>query len=266
MQVDSMDDDLRNGLWNSLTSCYLKRIRNYTWVEQNTSVAFLCRTLWETYFKLPFDAIPASTGKIYGWIRNYYFKCEWYEVYDFVEFLANFYEKESVTDMFVTSCNEILEREVSGFRFIGTKLAPITSKEETAEIEEALDSSESLRPVVIHIQTALEKLADRKSPDYRNSIKESISAVEAICRLITGKENATLGQALKVVKGKITMHPALEQAFNKLYGYTSDEDGIRHSLLDEPDIGFEDAKFMLVSCSAFINYLKLKASKVGIQL
>jgi len=44
-----------------------------------------------------------------------------------------------------------------------------------------------------------------------------------------------------------------------LYGYTSDSGGIRHALSDE-DVTptFEDAKFMLVSCSAFINYLKAK--------
>jgi len=155
---------------------------------------------------------------------------------------------------------------MSGWRFVGDEIAPITSDEEIAEIEKALEPIGSLTPVTTHLRTALEFLSDKKSPDYRNSIKESISAVEAICRLTTGSSKATLGQALKVIKDKITLHPALEQAFSKLYGYTSDADGIRHSLLDEPNIHFEDAKFMLVSCSAFINYLKLKSSKAGIKL
>lgn len=60
------------------------------------------------------------------------------------------------------------------------------------------------------------------------------------------------------------MHPALKGSFEKLYGYTSDAEGIRHALLDEPNLDFEDAKFMLVSCSAFVNYLKAKAAKAGI--
>ncbi len=38
----------------------------------------------------------------------------------------------------------------------------------------------------------------------------------------------------------------------------------RHALLDESDLDFEDAKFMLVSCSAFTNYLKGKVIKAGI--
>ena len=50
--------------------------------------------------------------------------------------------------------------------------------------------------------------------------------------------------------------PTLEEAFNKLYGYTSNEGGIRHALSegDTPPT-FDDAKYMLVSCSAFVNYL-----------
>ncbi len=167
-------------------------------------------------------------------------------------------------------CSSMLERELSGYRFIAGKIAPITSEQEiseVSEIEEALASKDSLQPVAIHLQTALDLLSDRESPDYRNSIKESTSAVEAMCRLIAGS-GATLGKALGEIRrqGKVDLHGALEDAFDKLYGYTSDEGGIRHSLLEEPDSDFEDAKFMLVACSAFINYLKVKASKAGIEL
>jgi hypothetical protein len=161
--------------------------------------------------------------------------------------------------------NHILERELSAYRFVGKKLVKIISECEISEIEEALNISVPLKGVNIHLQRALDLLADRKNPDYRNSIKESISAIEAICRIITGDENATLGKALQKIeeKSQIKLHPALKEAFNKLYGYTSDADGIRHSLIDEINISFEDAKFMLVSCSAFINYLIAKASKSG---
>lgn len=43
--------------------------------------------------------------------------------------------------------------------------------------------------------------------------------------------------------------------FNNLYGYTSDESGIRHGGINFIDSPAEDARYMLVSCSAFINYL-----------
>ena len=48
----------------------------------------------------------------------------------------------------------------------------------------------------------------------------------------------------------------MKEAFGKLYGYTSDANGIRHAGdIGGPSSTFEEAKFMLVSCSAFINYL-----------
>ena len=76
-----------------------------------------------------------------------------------------------------------------------------------------------------------------------------------------------MGQALKVIERKgIGLHGALKKGFSSLYGYTSDADGIRHALLDESTTNFEDAKFMLVACSGFINYLIAKCSRVGIKL
>ena len=54
----------------------------------------------------------------------------------------------------------------------------------------------------------------------------------------------------------------MESAFTSLYGYTSDEGGIRHGSIDVSNTPSEDAKFMLVSCSAFVNYLIEKWSKV----
>lgn len=59
-------------------------------------------------------------------------------------------------------------------------------------------------------------------------------------------------------------HPALSESLGKLYAYTNDGDGIRHSLKDEKTVDSEDALFMLVTCSAFINYMSAKARKAGI--
>ena len=51
----------------------------------------------------------------------------------------------------------------------------------------------------------------------------------------------------------------MKNAFSALYGYASDSGGIRHKLLeDDINVKMEDAKFMLITCSAFINYLKAK--------
>jgi hypothetical protein len=142
----------------------------------------------------------------------------------------------------------------------------ITSEEEIAAIEQALALPDSLKPVREHLGQSLILLSDRKKPDYRNSIKESISAVESLSKIISKQNKATLGPALDAVEKKTKLHAVLKEAFQKLYGYTSDAQGIRHALMDEPTLDVEDAKFMLISCSAFVNYLVVKAQKAGIAI
>jgi len=269
IQVNNMDDDLRIGLWNALTIFYWNQVKDICiWISHYKNIDILFKRLWNNYFKKPIDTLRNYWPDTLKEIREYFFNSKWYEVYDFIEFIANNYPDEynQVNPKFMDFCNSVLERELSAFRFVKGKITQITSKEEVLEIEEALEISQPLKAANTHLKRALDLLADRKSPDYRNSIKESISAVEAICNLITKEKKATLGQALKKVENKVSLHPALKNAFSSLYGYTSDAEGIRHALLDEPNLSFEDAKFMLVSCSAFINYLINKISKAGIKI
>ena len=261
IQVDDIDQGLRNRLWNALTTHYWKKclVSSY---DPPTPLANLFTQLLDEHLKLSVGLIPSRGPDTVSTLRDYYFKSEWYEAYDFIEFIADRYPDESTNEMFISSCNTILEKESSAYRFVGGKLSQITSEVEIAEIEEVLSSP--LQPVSKHIERALDLLSDKESPDYRNSIKESISAVEAISKAFTGSTKSTLGQALEKLEKKIKLHPDLKQAFKNLYGYTSDAEGIRHALMAESNLTHDDAKFMLVSCSAFINYLISKGSKMGI--
>lgn len=160
--------------------------------------------------------------------------------------------------------NDVLERENSGYRFVNNEISEITSPEEIEAVESAISETSFLSGVQAHLKQALRHLSDRRHPDYRNSIKESVSAVEGVCQHVSGDPKATLGKALGVLEAKSALHPALKQAFSKLYGYTSDADGIRHSMLEESTLSFSDAKFMLVACSGFINYVLGKCAEEGI--
>lgn len=159
--------------------------------------------------------------------------------------------------------NKLFEMECVGYRFVGDQIVAITEQTEIEEIEQSLNNS--IGGCKKHIEKAVGFLADREKKDYKNCIKESISAVESVCQLVTKNDKATLGQALKLLKNKgVNIHSAIESAFSKLYGYTSDEGGIRHCEgMFESNVTFEEAKFMLVSCSAFVNYLIAEYDKVG---
>lgn len=183
-------------------------------------------------------------------------------MYDFIDIHLSYLEDDE-RDIRIRQYNELLEQEKAGYRIVSGEIAPITNETEIATIEQSADTA--FQSVNQHIQKALSLYADIQSPDYENSIKESISAVEAICCIITGLSgaNASLGKVIKKLKDNgVHIHSAMEQAFSSLYGYTSDEDGIRHGGIDFKNAPAEDAKYMLVSCSAFVNYLIEKYEKV----
>jgi hypothetical protein len=144
------------------------------------------------------------------------------------------------------------------------RICGITNKEEIKEVETALQFP--LEAVRAHIQTSLDLFANKQNPEYRNSIKESISAVEALCRIITKDPKATLGKALDKIEHekKIVLPQSLKQAFDKLYGYTSSADGIRHGLTEDPDLKQDEARFFLIAFSAFVIHLKKPDIILGI--
>ena len=260
-QIGAMNDELRNSLWNALDTVFWSR-EGFVYGSSGGygEIEEFSRNLWAHYFKKPVDSRPgrghSNRGRqILDQIREYFFGCEWNEVYDLLEFVARIYEKEK--PRLPDYLNQVLVRELAGYKFIDGRLIDITDPQESQMLAEAIADTR-FAPVTSHLTQALSLLADRKQPDYRNSIKESISAVEAMARVVSQNPKATLGEALKILEKKGHLHPALKDGFYKLYGYTNDDDGIRHAMLEDPTLDQADAKYFLLSCTSFINYLKAK--------
>ena len=105
-----------------------------------------------------------------------------------------------------------------------------------------------------HIRKAANYINEAK---YKDSIRESVHAMEAVVLMIDPNFR-TLGQALKELKGTgFLEHGAIMTAFEKLYGYTNDENGIRHAHieLDSPNVCQDEAMFMFSTCAAGATYL-----------
>ena len=271
IQVGSLSAELRNSFWNLFYDLYDEHERNY-WSRVARHVA--------TYFrKVPVDELPYRDYEAREWLKEYFYSLPWHGVYDLTEFIAH--NHRSMTSRYsgynevshrvsesklVERLNYILERELSGYRFIQGTLTPIAAKEEVEAIETAIASAKraGLAGAHQHIRAALELLGKKPTPDYRNAIKEAISAVESVAKQIVGSDSATLDAALKELGKKTEIHGALASGFSKLYGYTSDESGIRHAIFEEPNVGFSEAKYMIVSCSAFVNFLIQKADAAGL--
>lgn len=279
LQIDTIDKKLRIALWNTLSEIYWPRIDSsgrFKYPSNYDNINKFIEILWKDHLNRLLDDLNRKDPELYLLeelhhesylykdLRKYFFSCEWNRVYEFIEFIHREIPfSKTIKSSFEKLCNKRLENGFSAYRFINGLFLRITSIQELETINDSLSKSNTNDSSKEHLETAMRLFSNKKSPDYRNSIKESISAIEALCKSIANKNQATLGDALKILGKRHALHPALVSSFEKLYGYTSNSGGIRHALVDkdnQPD--FDDAKFMLVVCSAFVNYLISKNSKV----
>lgn len=258
IQLNNVDIELFNRLWNVF---YSREFEYETWTFGGGDIEITEIILDSFGCTYNFPTDYNERNKNITQLREYLIDAEWYSVYDFIERYVERFDDVSEKSIVESDINFILEQEKSGYRMVKGLITPITNSTEVESIKKSM--STKFLSVNTHFEKALKLYSSRKSPDYENSIKESISAVEAICCIITGK-NATLNKAIEKLKNNgVHLHPALEKAFISLYAYTCDEKGIRHAGIDFTNASAEDAKYMLVSCSAFVNYLIEKWSKVS---
>ena len=259
VQIDDLNERTRNKIY-TITKNVFDLANGYNEIED-----YIIEYIYEELFSLTKRDIPRemystnySYVKVFDQVYSVIIEEEYSDVFTFIEGIIKcFYIIDrsncsmlNLKNNYIERIDYIFQSENVNYRIINEKITDIVDEQQISSIEETLNNP--YKEVSRHYSKAIEQLYSLK--DFDNSIKESISSVEAMCQILTKNSKATLGDALKLLKDKI--HPAMKSAFEKLYGYTSDANGIRHANgLGEGDSTFEEAKYMLVSCSAFLNYL-----------
>jgi hypothetical protein len=131
-------------------------------------------------------------------------------------------------------------------------LVPVSSQLEAQALStDLLTISDAKIPTVQeHLRLAAECLSGGK---WAESIKNSANSVEATARKIVNNQSATLSSALKDLKN---LAPAISSAIEKIYVYSSDESGVRHSLKEGRSDPTElEAIFMFHTCISICAYL-----------
>lgn len=183
-------------------------------------------------------------------IQEKFYQLEWNKVYDFLEFLISIDAYDQSKNNFIGRLNQVFIDERAPYKIINGMVTPLVSEIEATEVEKAISSKYAVASG--HIFKALELYRKRPTADYENSIKESISAIEALARIILNKPSTTLGQ----LADQLNIHQSFREAIKKLYGWTSDEGGIRHSDNNKKlNVDEKEARYMLVQCSALVNYI-----------
>lgn len=293
LEYECISEELRMAIYNVI----FEWLNDY--YSDNASLR-VCRSLWSELWHLPLDDFPepdplaslainglAYSPSFFKEMKRHLFEEEWFKAYDLVEFVAKQYlmldkesesaertpigqmldnNDESLLEDFSDDMNDALAREMSGYRLVGACIAPITNDAEIRTLEQSLSASDRFSGVRMHTEKSLEHYSKKPEPDLTNAIKESISSVEAAARIVVGSEKDTLGEALKKLGKAGAVHPSLVAGWKNIYGFTSDVGGIRHaSNTEEVAVDANLAKYMLISCSAFANYLmELELLKGGV--
>ena len=125
VQTGAISTSLRNSLWNVLHEHVFGApgfASSLTARGPEPPIQRFSKQLWSDYFKLAVDSRPNEGYKILQHIRDYFFKSEWYKVYDFIEFVIAYNGSQALRD----DLNHILTRELSGYRLISGQVVEIT--------------------------------------------------------------------------------------------------------------------------------------------
>ena len=253
LQVEAVSPDLVVALWNCFAHLF-----------QTESVDDGLRLAQHMYANLrwPVDEVagrPQAMNRIKEWFMGA--GRYWYEILNFAEFVPSTVGRPHIRDDLIQRCNVVLKAESSAYLFSDDGvLAPISNEHEMAAVQAAAQlSDDRFTGARTHVRTAMSLLSKKPDPDYRNSVKESISAVESVVKVIGENPGGGIRAALDKLNTRTPLHGALRSGICSLYGYTSNEGGIRHAILDQDRVEREEAIFMLVACSALVHYLVAKA-------
>lgn len=270
MQMEKLSDDLRIEIWNAIREILLS-IRNHAVYEYHgeyyfaeESSQFIERVLGRVLI-IAEDEIDTTYDEVFSQFKTLILEGSFNKVLDLVEIMAN--DSDYVKEEIVNRISKSFERCATAYYLDMSRYPyqffPRSNEAQGEAMQKAIKTIRDggMKGAETHLRQAAEHI---NAQQFADSISDSIHAVESVARRIDPKSK-TLGPALNSLeKADLIKHPALKEAFSKLYGYTSDEQGIRHSLTDKnsPDVDLDEAMFMFGACASFAAYLVNKHHKM----
>ena len=273
LDLGQMPDKFRNKIW-----AMLYELLSSIGIWKTTSVTRrhpVIKYIWVDCLVKPLDQFDSSD--FIDTVKAIIFDAEYGKVFDFLELLLRFIASgpdrygdsyaETVIEWLTQDINEVLVREKMAY-YLDTSeslsFIPQASQQEGETIRDALSilNDTGFKGPQSCLFKASKAINDAR---FADAVHESISAVESIIKRISGNKKDSFNDALKKLEdNELLTHPALKKAFIRLYGYTSDEEGIRHALVfeSEANVGLEEALFMFGACASFCGYLCRKHTQL----
>lgn len=257
LRTGELSDELRAHLWRIL---YVeleesrRSIDYYGYVVGDPWLDILRSWHVDHEYKL-YDEFKDKFDDNVSRMKNIVYYGNYVQVFELIQFIIR---KRDCPPDFHRLIDKALGHCRAAYRVIEKTIMPVSEAEEVEAIRHDLTSIRS-SPFVgayRHLESAMSLIS---SGDDAGAVRESIHAVESACKQLEPNA-ATLGPALKALEASGAIHGGLKEAFLRLYGYASDEEGVRHALVfkDTAAVDEADGIFMFAACAAFIGYLSRK--------
>lgn len=266
LEAGKLSTRFRNAVWFHVGSSMKEKIlriseHEFMFIEDYTGKFW--EFFWLSYcldiLEIPHDMPEHQPQEAYARVRTIILDGKTHEVLTFIEYM---FRISNIPHALRDSIENSFQFVPYGVDRSGEPVCifPTTSEEMETSVKRALAkiNKSKLTGVKTHLHNASQEL---NGGNYAASIRNSIDAVASAARKIDPDAAKDLGPALNSLERKgIIKHRALTVAFKKLYGYTSDEQGIRKPLIENEsaDVGFDEAIFMYGACVSFVDYLVSK--------
>ena len=118
IQNDSMNESLRNHLWNALTIFYwnqasskLMRHRDVYGREYESNITHLLEVIWNSYLNYRLDQMSNVIERNIEIISKFFFECEWYDAYNFIEFISEIDNDDNHRSAFINFPDIVLSMD-----------------------------------------------------------------------------------------------------------------------------------------------------------
>jgi len=197
-------------------------------------------------------------------IERLIMECIWWQFYDICEVIWLFENYKRLKGNLSTHINSLFRDEQLGFEMRDGKIEKVGSGFIDAKIGEAryLLKEPEFKGADEQFEKAIKHLNVRPNPDVENCVKDAISAVESVGRIIVNDDKALLSNIIKDMTKKEIIPKPLDQTIQKIYAYRGDQPGVAHGLVGTSKVTTDEAEFVLAMSAAMIIYLVKKRGKV----
>ena len=254
-RLEEISPQARNNLWGALwkqlegTATHRGFVTHlgHPWLQ-------VFADLYQLWLEQPLDEYNSDLGFWQHECRTLFLEGSFDACFDFLETIM--WHPECPSE-FVQEVAEIFQHQLA-YRIDTSSLPtviPAATKQQGDTLLRALQDLEDagLGGAAKHLREAGQRIIGQ---DWPSSVRESIHAVESVARQVAPGNADTLREALAVLVRQHGLHGALKKGFGALYGYASNEQGIRHALLDdESNVTQDEAIYMIGACATFCSYL-----------